>query len=70
MLGVTILLIALHGAHQATAQFNKCTGGDICLPIEKCPLFGSNSRATWTEATMNQFRARVCEREPTIDGWT
>uniref|UniRef100_A0A8W7P943 Peptidase S1 domain-containing protein n=1 Tax=Anopheles coluzzii TaxID=1518534 RepID=A0A8W7P943_ANOCL len=70
MLGVTILLVALHGAHQATAQLNTCTGGKICIPIEQCPLFGSNSRATWTEATMNQFRARVCEREPTIDGWT
>ncbi|XP_319994.5 phenoloxidase-activating factor 3 isoform X1 [Anopheles gambiae] len=70
MLGVTILLVALHAAHQATAQLNTCTGGNICIPIEQCPLFGSNSRATWTEATMNQFRARACEREPTIDGWT
>lgn len=44
-------------------ELNKCSGGDICVPIVQCPIFGSDPPITWTPAVQDEFEKRVCEQE-------
>ncbi|XP_041775627.1 uncharacterized protein LOC121595608 [Anopheles merus] len=61
----TVLLLIVAFCQIVVAQFHQCTGGETCISINECPLFGPHYHepSKWSEGLLNEFRSKVCKRK-------
>ncbi|XP_053661802.1 phenoloxidase-activating factor 3-like [Anopheles marshallii] len=67
-LSVTLLIATI--CQLVAAQFNQCTGGDSCIDINECAIFGPHffDPSKWSDSIKNEFRVRLCQREESSSG--